>query len=335
MSFESRAARAARSLRTGIAGVTPGKGFPALVRRRRLATVAGLAASTVLVAGAMALAAILPSLDDEAAGTSVPTTSVPSDPSTPAAADPTTTTKPAPATTTKPPATTTTTKPPAAPTAEPATTKPTPTTTATTTPPATTTTTKPPATTTTTTPPAATTTKPSPEHTFTANQTYGSSNAEPHTEILWGTGVPGTKVELWSPYATNFVTVAADGTWEGTLTFTGAPPGTFDFKARDHLGTKIWFTFTIEGGTEHTFTANQAYGTSSAAPPYDLFYGTGVPGTTVQIVSEYGSGSVVVGDAGQWEITVEFPDAPVSTPFPVKAKDGAGTRILFSFERTA
>ena len=74
MTFETRAARAARSLRSSIAGVTPGSGFPALVRRRRLATVAGLAAMTILVAGAMALAAILPFLGDETAGTSIPPT---------------------------------------------------------------------------------------------------------------------------------------------------------------------------------------------------------------------------------------------------------------------
>ena len=229
MTFETRAARAARSLRSSIAGVTPGSGFPALVRRRRLATVAGLAAMTILVAGAMALAAILPFLGDETAGTSMPPTTIPTE--SPAVADTTTTTKPATTTTdaatdaaigassgtagprppagltTKPPATTTT-KPPA-----------------TTTPPATTATTKPPATTTTKPPTTTTTAKPPATTTFTANQTYGYSDAEPHTEILSGTGVPGTKIELWSPYATTSVTVADDGTWQGTLTFTGAPPG--------------------------------------------------------------------------------------------------------------
>lgn len=172
-----------------------------------------------------------------------------------------------------------------------------------------------------------------PAATFTANQTHGSCSENPPYEVLYGTGVPGTAVTLWSPYASTTVTVAADGTWQGTLTFSGAPPGTFELKAMDHTGTKIWFTFTVEGATI-AFTANQAFATSSDDPPHGLYYGTGTPGTIVEIISAYGSGSVTVGTGGQWEVSVPFPTAPLAQPFEVKAKDHTGAKVVFTFERT-
>jgi hypothetical protein len=411
MSLESRASRAVRSLRASLEGVHPRTAFGSVIHRRRLAAVGAVAFTTLLLAGAVALAAVLPVFDGESASDDRPatTTTIVSPSTTPVtavAAAETTTTTLADAITPAPVA-----LPPLSPNeiSDPL-------------PPATV---KPPNTSTTSKPAPTTTTKPAPVNPFTAHQTYGSSAEAPHTEVLWGTGVPGTKVELWSPYGTSHAVVAADGTWEGSLTFVGAPVGSFDFKARDFQGTKIWFTFTITGdgaapftanqqsggsgtttldvfwgtgtpghtvtiwspnyghiqatttiagdGTwsvnvdygavtpnvafhvkaddtntgerkyfEYTliddnaapFTANQTYGSCAESPPYDVYYGTGSPGTLVEIISPYGSGSTMIDAEGNWAVLVEFPSAPAGEPFTVKAKDHTGTKILFSFEYT-
>ena len=55
----------------------------------------------------------------------------------------------------------------------------------------------------------------------------------------------------------------------------------------------------------------------------------------MQILSAYGSGSVVVNEAGQWTVAVTFPDAPVGEGFLVKAKDtSTGQYHSFEFTRT-
>ena len=82
---------------------------------------------------------------------------------------------------------------------------------------------------------------------------------------------------------------------------------------------------------EWEFTAHQVFGECSETPPYDVFHGTGKPGSVIHVRSEYGSGDAEIGDHGGWELKVIFETAPVGKAFPVKVKDEFGNHKVFEF----
>lgn len=88
-----------------------------------------------------------------------------------------------------------------------------------------------------------------------------------------------------------------------------------------------------EKSTTKDFSANQKFGSCGDDVPYDKFWGTGIPGDTVVVVSPYGSGSTEVGKDGHWALKVHFPDAPVGEPFTVVIEASNG-RAEFTFVNT-
>jgi hypothetical protein len=85
---------------------------------------------------------------------------------------------------------------------------------------------------------------------------------------------------------------------------------------------------------EWEFSAHQLYGECSEIPPYDVFHGTGKPGSVIKVESEFGSGTAEIGDKGGWEIKVIFESAPVGEAFPVKVRDQFDHYQVFEFIRT-
>lgn len=85
---------------------------------------------------------------------------------------------------------------------------------------------------------------------------------------------------------------------------------------------------------EWEFSANQVYGECSENPPYDVFHGTGKPGSRILVVSEYGDGETEVNEHGEWEIKVFFPESPISQGILVKVKDEFGHQKAFEFTHT-
>ena len=81
------------------------------------------------------------------------------------------------------------------------------------------------------------------------------------------------------------------------------------------------------------FSAHQKYGSSSASPPYDVFYGTAKPGAGIFVESEYGGGRTEANSKGHWEIKVKFPEAPVGKEFRVVIESTDGGRAVFEFHR--
>jgi hypothetical protein len=79
------------------------------------------------------------------------------------------------------------------------------------------------------------------------------------------------------------------------------------------------------------FTAHATYGSCESSPPFDVYWGTAKPGSTVSIISEYGSGSVRADNEGDWEVKVLFPEAPKGKAFVVKVKDEFGHKKTFEF----
>jgi len=88
-----------------------------------------------------------------------------------------------------------------------------------------------------------------------------------------------------------------------------------------------------EEPAEVDFTANQTFGSCGEAVPYDVFYGTATPGTTIWVVSDFGSGTTTANDNGKWEIRVEFPEAPYNDQFDVVIENEGGRKV-FGFTRT-
>lgn len=82
------------------------------------------------------------------------------------------------------------------------------------------------------------------------------------------------------------------------------------------------------------FSAKQVYGSCSETPPYDVFHGTGKPGTLIHIESEFGGGVAEVGEKGGWEIKVIFESAPVGKVFAVYVTDEFGNKKVFEFVHT-
>lgn len=78
------------------------------------------------------------------------------------------------------------------------------------------------------------------------------------------------------------------------------------------------------------FVAHAARLESSESPPFDEYYGTGEPGSTVKVLSEWGSGNTVVGADGSWYLKVFFPEAPAGVTFDVKVKDSLGRYEYFT-----
>lgn len=148
--------------------------------------------------------------------------------------------------------------------------------------------------------------------------------------------------------------VAADGSWEIVL---GLNSGSniVDFTAIDAAGNETTVQVTViyeppapttttsttepeqEPDGEGTsgaadFTAAAQFGSCSEIPPFDVYWGTAPAGAKVTISSEYGDGTVYADSTGNWEIRVEFPEAPTGVEFPVTVTHvESGESKVFTF----
>ena len=70
----------------------------------------------------------------------------------------------------------------------------------------------------------------------------------------------------------------------------------------------------------YELVAHQVYGECDAEVPYDVFWGETAPNAYVLVWSEYGSAETYANGDGQFELRVEFPNAPYGKAFQVKVK---------------
>ncbi len=111
-------------------------------------------------------------------------------------------------------------------------------------------------------------------------------------------------------------------------------------KAKDKAGNYSYDSVTViyqpdgEEPVDWEFTAHQLYGECGEEPPYDVFYGTGKPGSLIFIESAYGGGVAEINEAGDWEIKVIFESAPVGKTFAVYVTDKFGHKQVFEFVHT-
>jgi hypothetical protein len=103
-----------------------------------------------------------------------------------------------------------------------------------------------------------------------------------------------------------------------------------------HAQVKVYLDFDDEPKDEpkdYEFTANQKYGSCAEDVPYDVWFGTGEPGTTVWVGNDYGSASTVIGEKGGWDLKVFFPEAPCNTQIAVVLETDEGHRKVYEFIR--
>ena len=152
------------------------------------------------------------------------------------------------------------------------------------------------------------------------------------TITVAGVTEPGARVFAGSYEAD----VDADGNWRIVLVLSpGANRATFT--AMDAAGNtssamvSAVYEPPVEKKDVAGFFAENVYGSCVESPPFDVYHGKGEPGSTVFVVSEYGSGQTTVGAEGGWELRVEFPGAPPGKVFAVKVKDSLGRSTIFEF----
>ncbi len=163
---------------------------------------------------------------------------------------------------------------------------------------------------------------------FTVNQKLKVSG-EPW-EKFFGTANPGTVIEVMSEYG-SARTVTEGYEWWLKVHFEGLTgPATFPIVLETSAGHRHVFEFTYQPAPIE-FTAHQRYGSCSEIEPYDVFYGTARPGSTVTVMSDHGSGTTVAGDLGKWDLKVFFPSAPPGVPFAVTVMDAEGHQQSFEF----
>ncbi|MCP4305364.1 MAG: hypothetical protein GY788_10900 [bacterium] len=173
-------------------------------------------------------------------------------------------------------------------------------------------------------------------HEFSATQKYGE-NTDPWTKF-YGTGNPGDTIWVGSEFGTVETVVESNGEWLAKLHFNDNLPANKEIGIviESSSGDRATFGFywIVKDHEEVEFTANQKYGSCGEAVPYDKFWGTAAPGVTIWVESPYGGGTTTADSAGKWQITVEFPEAPVGEAFTVVIESSDDGRATFSFIRT-
>ena len=85
------------------------------------------------------------------------------------------------------------------------------------------------------------------EHEWSVHQLKGTTDAEPPSEVFWGTANPGDRIRIESPYGSVTVYANGDGNWEAHVTFTNPPVGVA-FQVTVHApGHEATFYFTYLG----------------------------------------------------------------------------------------
>lgn len=82
------------------------------------------------------------------------------------------------------------------------------------------------------------------EYEFWAKQKYGSCGESTPYDVFYGKAIPGTTIEVTSPYGSGSTTAGREGHWEIKVTFPDAPVGE-PFTVTVHAGTGEAKTFTF------------------------------------------------------------------------------------------
>ena len=159
----------------------------------------------------------------------------------------------------------------------------------------------------------------------------GQANT-PMTQGFYGKAQPGSAIRVGCDWGVAETVAGPEGIWETTLTMGDVPPGTT-------IGVRITSStsdrvreFTLQRpGTPAPpsidFTAQAAFATTDATPPFDEYWGTSTAGAVISLTSPYGSKQVESNAEGHWAARIEFPEAPVGQTFNVHITSSKGTAV--------
>lgn len=166
----------------------------------------------------------------------------------------------------------------------------------------------------------------------TADQLIGSSDEPEPFDQFSGTAPEGTPIRIESIYGSASGAADANDEWFVEVRFTDAPPWEHfeEFPVTVYVGDDRYdFSFTWTYHPEAT--AEQHFGSSIEASPFERFTGLAPPGTTVTATSEYGSESTVASaGSGEWTLEVFFTGQPANESFTITVTAG-GETFTFSF----
>jgi hypothetical protein len=155
-----------------------------------------------------------------------------------------------------------------------------------------------------------------------AHQTYGVGEGAEAFEKFFGTAPPGTEVVATSPYGSGDTVAGEHGWWDLKLWFVDLP---FDepFEITVAVGDE-----TFEFGFVSTYQApslplsiSQVNTVSDSPSPFVQFVGTAPSGTHLLAQSEYGSHDIVVGESGEFSLKIWFSILPpAGEKFPITLK---------------
>jgi hypothetical protein len=84
----------------------------------------------------------------------------------------------------------------------------------------------------------------------------------------------------------------------------------------------------------HAFSVVQFWRSCDSDPPYEEFSSESRPGTVIALTSAHGSGPVVIGADGHWDLNVIFASAPVGLNIQLGLDASAGDHHEFLWIRT-
>lgn len=161
--------------------------------------------------------------------------------------------------------------------------------------------------------------------------TNGQANT-PMTQMFYGNAQPGSAIRVGCDWGVAETVANADGIWQTTLTMGDVPPGTtIGVRITSNTSTRVR-EFTLQRpGTpvppSIDFTANAAWATTGATPPFNEYFGNSTAGAVISLTSPYGSKQVESNAEGHWSARIEFPDAPVGETFNVHITSSKGTAV--------
>lgn len=167
------------------------------------------------------------------------------------------------------------------------------------------------------------------EKEFTATQKWEVVDGYPAENKYYGTGTPGTKVWVGSEYGDGSVKIGDNGEWQLYVKFPEAPCNESFGVVVENENNRREFRMKYVCAS-HEFSASQKYGENS--DPWEKFLGTGNPGDTIHVVSEYGSVETKVEGNGEWYAKLHFNDKlPANQKIKVVVESSGGDRAEFGF----
>lgn len=159
-----------------------------------------------------------------------------------------------------------------------------------------------------------------------------STSKTPYTQFM-GNAPAGTRVLATSQYGSADLEVGESGEFSLKVWFSNPP-----------AGVKFPITVKIDGEVygEYYFISKYSapsgevtviqYNTESHdSSPYAKFYGTAPKGTTIQLISEYGSASMTT-DGGDWLLKIWFDSLPpAGVKFPITVKVNGSVHGTYNF----